>query len=111
MNIYHKRLSTRKWTKLSLEERMANIGSEVFRALSWREKGHREYADSANYRALELFDLTLDCSTRASELKEIARCRELWLDFFVGDNQYHQNSDQWKKYFLAFNYAAGVRRK
>lgn len=87
-------------------EQMANIGSEIIRSLKWLEKNNQKYADLANQRALSLLDLTLSDPKYSHELKEIARCRELWLDFFVGENQYHQTPDQWKKYFLAFNYAA-----
>lgn len=105
----HREFNKERWFKLSLVEQMANIGSEVIRSLKWAEKNNRHYADLTNQRALELFDLTLSDRTHVSGLKEIARCRELWLDYFVGDNQYHQTADQWKKYFLAFNYAARNR--
>lgn len=102
----HVDLQKERWSKLSLAEQMANIGSEIIRALKWKNMEHREYADVANRRALELFDLTLATAKHYSVLKEIARCRELWLDYFVEKNQYHQTADQWEKYFLAFNYAA-----
>lgn len=101
----HRDLQIKKWSSLSLIEQMANIGSEVIRSLNWRRKHNLEYAHMANLRALELFDLTLACQSDPA-LKEVARARELWLDYFVGDNQYHQTDHQWHKYFLSFNYAA-----
>ena len=105
----HTDLSHARWSRFSLAEQMANIGSEVARALKWREKRNMEYANLANIRALELFDLTLSDTKHKAGLKEIARARELWLAFFVGSNQYHQSSHLWTKYFLAFNRAARAR--
>jgi len=93
------------WSRLSLIEQMANIGSEVFRALKWRHKNNA-YANLANDRALELFDLTKSKTIQFPALKELCRARELWLDYFVGDNQYRQTSKQWENYFMAFNYYA-----
>lgn len=86
-------------------EQMANIGSEVFRAIKWKDK-NKEYAQLANYRALELIDLTILDPKNITNLKEITRARVLWLDFFVGDNQYYQTAEQWNKYFYAFGVAA-----
>lgn len=107
----HLDLQNGRWSQLSLVEQMANIGSEVLRAMKWKNKGNQMYADAANVRALELFDLTLSQNKTAPQLKEIARARELWLDYFAGDNQYCQTEEQWQKYFLAFNYAAQIAKR
>jgi hypothetical protein len=40
MNHQHKELAAGKWKELTLSEQMANIGSEVSRALTWMEKGN-----------------------------------------------------------------------
>ena len=82
----HTDLDKNRWFKFTVIEQMANIGSEIERAIKWRDKQNREYADLANVRALELFDLALADKRHKTGLKEIARARELWLDFFVGSN-------------------------
>lgn len=102
----HQNLSLETWQSFSLETQLSNIGSEVIRSLKWHKKGHAEYANLACHRALELFDLTLSCPHRPSALREVARARELWLDFFLGENQYNQTAQNWERYFLAFNFAA-----
>lgn len=102
----HTDLQSGRWFQLSLVEQMANIGSEVIRAINWKSKENHTYANLANLRALELFDLTLQDRRHTRGLKEIARARELWLDYFTGTNQYHQTSSQWQRYFLAFTFAA-----
>jgi len=106
MNYQHKELANGRWFKLSLIEQMANIGSEVFRAINWRQKGDNNYARMAFERALELFDLTVEDSKNKYRLKEVLRSRELFCDFFVGDNLYHSTDESWQKYFYSFNYAA-----
>ncbi|MBU4293852.1 MAG: hypothetical protein KJ770_07365, partial [Actinobacteria bacterium] len=59
MKTQHKNLEER-WRNLSFFEQMANIGSEVERALSWQAKGNREYCLLAFERSLELLDFTTD---------------------------------------------------
>ena len=39
---------------------MANVGSEVERALNWQAKGNKEYSRLAFERALELLDFTTE---------------------------------------------------
>lgn len=106
MNFQHKELANGRWFKLSLIEQMANIGSEVFRAINWRKKGDDNYALAAFERALELFYLTVEDPKNKNRLKEVLRARELFCDYFVGDNQYHSTAESWNKYFYSFNYAA-----
>ena len=60
MNYQHKDLAAGRWKELPFFERMANIGSEVERALAWRAKNNAEYFQKAFERAIELIDLTLE---------------------------------------------------
>ncbi|MFZ2053663.1 MAG: hypothetical protein WAU81_05645 [Candidatus Aminicenantales bacterium] len=104
--LYHKDLTAERWQNFSFCEQMANIGSEVFRAISWRQK-NREYSQLALERALELLDLTLETSIRSSSrLKELARLRETLVDYFSFDNDYCSDDKSWRSYFNAFSYAA-----
>jgi len=102
---YHQNLTLAKWQKLSLIEQMANVGSEILRTISWRNK-NRKYSRLAFERALELLNLTLADSKNKKRLKEIARAREMLADYFVFDNEYSSTEKFWQKYFLAFNWAA-----
>ena len=106
MKYQHQQLAQGRWSQLSFLEQMANIGSEVERALNWRAKKNSDYSQKAFERALELVDLSLECVTEESRLKELARTREAMADFFMGSNQYGSTEGSWKKYFLAFAYAA-----
>ncbi len=110
MTYVHKNLAQGRWTQMTLVEQMANIGSEVERALKWRGKNRDDYAQNAFIRALELIDLALACTKEYPRLKELARVRETLVDFFAGSNEYGSTEESWKRYFLAFNYAARRNR-
>jgi len=108
MSYQHKELATGRWSKLSFFEQMANIGSEVERALNWRVKNNADYTQKAFERALELIDLTLESTKNYPRLKEIARMREAVVDYFFGTNQFKSSEASWRKYFLCFTYAARI---
>jgi len=106
MSFQHQELASGRWNKLSLLEQMANIGSEVERALKWRSKNNHEYCMSAFERALELLDITLDNCKDKAHLKEIARAREVLVDFFFGSNDFASSDSSLRSYFLQFACAA-----
>lgn len=91
---------------MSLVEQMANIGSEVARALNWRNKGKEELSKRASSRALELLDLSLDAARSFPKIKEFASLREAIVDYFYGENQFRSSEVLWRSYFDHFNYAA-----
>lgn len=106
MSYQHKELAAGRWKQLPFLEQMANIGSEVERALNWQAKQNAAYCRQAFERALELTDLTLDSITDFARLKELARLREALVDYFFGTNQFKSTEDSWRKYFSNFTYAA-----
>jgi hypothetical protein len=109
MSYQHGNLAAGRWKRLSFAEQMANIGSEVERALSWQAKNNTAYSRKAFERALELLDLTLDSATRYPCLKEVARVREAVADYFAGSNQFNSTRASWQKYFMPFAYLARSR--
>ncbi|OGX26942.1 MAG: hypothetical protein A2787_05080 [Omnitrophica WOR_2 bacterium RIFCSPHIGHO2_01_FULL_48_9] len=106
MNHQHKDLAAGRWHTLSFLEQMANIGSEVERALNWKMKKNADYSRKAFERSLELLDLTLDGVTVRSRFKELTRLREAIVDFFAGANEFRSSDTLWRKYFMPFIYAA-----
>jgi len=93
-----------RWSKLSLSEQLANVGSEVIRAINWKEKGKEDYSKKATLKALELLDLTIKDKKNINRLKEILRMRELLADFLWFDNEYRSTAEDFRRYFYAFNY-------
>ncbi len=104
-NIQHKNLASGEWQKKSFLEQMANIGSEVYRSINWKNKNNPEYAQLAFNRSLELFDLTKESKLTASQYKELLRMRELWVDFFSYDNVYNSTEESINKYFTELTVA------
>lgn len=103
MQYQHKSLAAGRWAQMSLSEQMANIGSEISRALNWKRKNHEKYCLKSVVRALELIALTIDHVTVKSHLKELTRLREVILDYFYGNNEFRSSEEQWEKYFDHFN--------
>ncbi len=91
---------------MSFFEQMANIGSEVERAINWRKKGNSEYSKFACERALELLDLTIDDLKNQKRLRELLRLREVLVDYFYSSNSFSSSDILWKNYFFPFNRAA-----
>jgi len=105
MSMYHIDLVDR-WKKFSLYEQMANIGSEVGRAITWKKKQNELQSKNALYRALELLDFTIDDPKNTTSLKEIVRLREILVDYFIGENIYNSSDTCFDSYFYPFNLAA-----
>lgn len=101
----HKQLAGGRWYQFSFFEQMANIGSEVERAISWKNR-NANYSNKAVDRALELLSLSIDDKKNMSRLKELTRVYENIGDYFYGDNVYKSNDLLWQKYFYNFAYAA-----
>lgn len=110
MNFQHQDLVFGHWRDFNLIEQLANVGSEVERAIAWKKKNNQEYFKLAFYRALELLDLTIRDPKNKNRLKEVCRTRELLVDYFTGNNLYHQRENQWSRYFYQFAYLAQKRK-
>ena len=106
--ILHKQVAAGNWSKLSLMEQLANIGSEVGRAGKWQNKDKNIFWGAIE-RALELFDLTLEDIRWQGRLGEIARARELFCGAIDGGKEYKTTFKDLERYF--FYYALCVRRK
>ena len=107
MNNNHKTLAEGRWLTFTFAEQLGNIGSEVGRAIDWKNTGDTEQSQKALFRGLELFDLSLDDRRWGySKLKEIARAREVVCDFLAGDNEYNSDEKFLNEYFTRFALAA-----
>ena len=109
MIIQHKNLVAGQWQKLSLIEQLGNIGSEISRAVNWRDKDQKSYENAID-RALELLDLTIGDSRWQGRLKEIVRTRELLCDAILGGKEYKTSLDDLDRYFFHFALASRHER-
>jgi hypothetical protein len=112
VTIQHRDLAADRWHAMSVFEQLGNIGSEVHRALNWSSR-NPALAEAALFRALELFDLTLDDPRHrqsVARLREIARAREVVADALAGSNVYGSTPASLMKYFDAYALAARKQR-
>ncbi len=106
----HKNLASGKWFELSFPVQMANIGSEVIRAINWKNKDNPQYCRQAFQRGLELLYLTISDPKNKRRLRELTRLYEVLVDWFAFDNEYGSTEKAWQNYFLGFNYLAQKQR-
>ncbi len=111
MSARHPDLTAGRWRTLSLVEQLANVGSEVERALSWAAKGDRDHRDMALERALELLDLTIADPRHRGRLRELTRLREALLDYFLGENEFGSTPDSWHGYLHPYGMAVAILRE
>jgi hypothetical protein len=108
----HKTLTPERWFQFSLMEQLANVGTDVERAMQWKKAGNLDYSQKAFERALELLYYTIadPKNVKRGALRELCRMREVLIDYFVGDNEYGSSDELWSSYFYAFNYAAAIEK-
>lgn len=98
-----------RWHTMTVSEQLANVGSEVERALRARDAGKEQRLNGALTRALELFDLSAtDPRWSLARRREILRAREQFCAILFDPSVPDASAEGLRKYFLAF--AAAVRR-
>lgn len=82
---------------------MANIGSEVYRALKYEKINPKRFKIFYN-ATLKLFDFTITAMQEKKEyakLKEVCRAREEFCDYFNG-NSFHTDPAKMQRYYDQF---------
>lgn len=110
MGHFHEELANGRWHQLSLVTQLANVGSEVERAIKWKNLQNQENFQRAFERMLELIDLTVADPKNRTRLKEVLRAREMLVDYLMYDNIYHSTDEQWRKYFYPFAILSNKQR-
>jgi hypothetical protein len=106
----HADLAAGRWQTLTLAEQLANVGSEVDRAIRAREAGRSARFERALDRALELIDLTVqDERWRGHRRREILRVREEVCRLFFDDTAPRDSARGLSRYFLQFGMLARRR--
>lgn len=99
----HAALATGRWNTLTLAEQLANVGSEVDRAVAAWVAQRADRFERALARALELFDLTArDDRWRGHRRREILRAREEFCRLFFDGDVPSSAVPTLRQYFLQF---------
>jgi hypothetical protein len=92
---------------MTLVQQMANIGSEVDRAIGAHAAGRADRFDHAVARALQLFDLSAaDARWRGPRRREILRSREAFCALLFDPDAASDSGARMSAYFLQFAVAA-----
>lgn len=105
-------MTQERWCTFSLFKQLANVGADVGRAVSGKNKGRTKDSGLAFERALELLDATIaDPKNHGLRRRELLRAREALIDHFMYDSKEYGTTDGfWDRYFYAFCYASAMER-
>ena len=109
------RASRERWSAFSLEEQIANIGSEVGRAINARINEDLPLMEGAINRALDLFLATFEIALREKKnmhrIREIIRARDEFMSLFYIDTFDIKEAQKIEAYFMNFAYIVRSRSK
>lgn len=110
--MFHKELTPEHWFKYSFMVQLANVGTDISRAIQYKKQENIASSEAAFQRALELLNLTiLDPKNKGPKLKELCRAKELLIAYFMFNiNECGFTDEAWDNYFYAFGYAAALER-
>ncbi len=102
------RVDRQKWAKMTIFEQMGNIYSEVGRSFTAKKQGDEERSNQASYRAIDLFDATVDVLiiSNPHRAKEVLRSKDQYLSALHSNNK--DDMQPIDNYFL--QYAIVARR-
>ena len=91
-----------RWFNMPIGMQLANVGSEVARAIRWKNKNDREKQERFCAKAIELLELTKDDPKNEHRQGELDFCIEELEDFFRGENYYQTTDAMLIRYYDAF---------
>ena len=87
---------------MPVSEQICNIGSEVNRALKYKNKGEPEKAERFMNKAIQLWELTKQDPKNRLRQQEFEFAIEELLDFFIGANIYQTTGPELTRFYDAF---------
>jgi hypothetical protein len=93
-----------RWFEMPVTRQISNIGSEVARAIRWKNKGDYQKARNFCNKAIEFWLLTEEDPKNRHRVGEFNNAVEELRDFFLGDNIYQTTDEMLTRYYDAFLY-------
>ena len=91
-----------RWYEMSTRRQMANVGSEVGRAIRWKNKGNARRKVGFCNKAIEFLEITKEDPKNQNRRGELDACIEELRDYFLGENEYNTTDDVLIRYYDAF---------
>jgi hypothetical protein len=89
-----------RWERLSFSQQMGNIASELARAIRFEKGDDIKHLEAAQWRLLELVDLTIEDKKNISRLREICRFKEILGNWYCKANEYLVDPAALKQYSM-----------
>lgn len=93
---------TERWHQMTVQEQLANVGSEVHRAIRFKNKNDEKKALNFVNAALDFLVLTQSDPKNRNRIQELGFCKEELIDYFIGENIYQTTDEMLIKYYDAF---------
>ena len=94
--------STLRWFEIPVWMQISNIGSEVERAIRWKNRGDKQKAANFCNKAIDFWRLSEEDPKNMHRIGEFECAIEELQDYFLGDNLYQTSDEVLKKYYDAF---------
>ena len=90
------------WFEMPVTMQISNIGSEVSRAINWKNKGNEKRKIGFCEKAIEFLQLSIEDPKNKHRVGEFSFCIEELKDYFLGDNIYKTTDEALHKYYDSF---------
>lgn len=93
---------TVSWFAMPIGVQISNVGSEVHRAINWKNKGDIQKRNSFCMKAIEFLELMKKDPKNCYRKGELSCCIDELADYLMGENMYNTTEEQLIKYYDAF---------
>ena len=93
-----------RWFSMPLSAQISNIGSEVHRAIQWKNRNNKERAVSFCDKAIEFLNVIKKDPKNKYRVDEFDEAIFELDDYFKGENTYHTRDEVLIAYYDAFLY-------
>lgn len=90
------------WYEMPVTLQISNIGSEVGRAIRYKNKGNHQRMIMFCEKAIGFLQLSISDPKNKHRQREFEFCIEELKDYFMGENIYQTTDEMLSKYYDAF---------
>ena len=91
-----------RWFEMPVWMQISNIGSEVARAIRWKNKGNKVKAENFCNKAIDFWHLSEKDPKNKHRINEFECAIDELKDYFLGSNEYQTTDEILTKYYDAF---------
>ena len=93
---------TVNWFAMPVGVQISNVGSEVHRAISWKNRGDEQKKINFCMKAIEFIELMKEDPKNQYRKRELDCCIDELRDYFTVENIYNTTEEQLIRYYDAF---------